>query len=52
MIAYAVRSNFTAGGGMFMAEVDGPGGVRGTGYGYTERAAIADAWRSYWRRVR
>lgn len=51
MIAYSVRSDFAAGGGMFRAEVDGPGGVRGIGHGYTERAAITDAWRSYWRRV-
>ncbi len=51
MNAYSVRCISPGAFNGFRAEVDGPGGVRGIGYGHTERAAIANAWRAYWRKA-
>lgn len=51
MIAYAVRVEFSISGASFVAEVDGPGGIRGTAYRPHERDAIAAAWDDFWAKM-
>lgn len=53
MTAYSVNcyepGPFT---GFYATVTASPGGLRGTGYAHTERAAISAAWREYWRKER
>ena len=52
MTAYSVNcyepGAFT---GWYATVTASPGGLRGTGYGRSEREAITNAWRDYWRKA-
>lgn len=51
MRAYAVQVYEPGAFNGWYATVTATGGLRGTGYGSTEREAIRRAWSDYWRKA-
>lgn len=52
MRAYAVQVYEPGAFNGWYATVTATGGLRGTGYGRSEREAITNAWRDYWRKAK
>lgn len=52
MRAYAVNVYEPGAFNGWYATVTAQDGLRGTGYGHTEREAVTNAWREFWRKMK